>query len=168
MHGNKGQLASKDEISDIDLISQSMGRWRFLVGRRIVGRMAAKRTMPGLLDLSHLDVIDAVRRIGREGEVTVGAIAEMMRIDPSRGSRLVAELVQKGMLERAVSQADARRTVVVLTDLARSYFEEASKFKHELIADIVEGWSEEDVSQFSQLFARFLDGFEDYANNFDG
>ncbi len=92
---------------------------RLMIGRRIIGRMAMKRAAP-TLELSHLDVIEAVRRISESSEVTVGAVADMMHVDPSRSSRLISELVQGEFLVRSVSQADARRAVVELTDKARA------------------------------------------------
>ena len=153
--------------TDILRIAQAWGRMRLMMGRRIIGRMAAKRIAPGL-ELSHMDVIDAVKRIGREGgEVTVGAIAEVMRIDPSRSSRLVSELIQRGMLERAASQADGRRTVVQPTDLARAYFREAEAFKHSVIEEIVGPWSPDDLAHFSKFFAEFVEQFEAIARSKD-
>lgn len=156
-----------EKTTEIVEIASTLSRMRLLIKRRIIGRMAMKK-MATELDFSHFDVIEAVKRIGAEGEVTVGAIAEAMRIDPSRSSRLVAELVQLGMLERAVSQADARRSVVVLTEMAVAHFREAGAVKLRLIADIVSGWSEEEVSAFSGLFLRFVDEFETLGKAVDG
>lgn len=62
-----------------------------MTGRRLIGRLAIQSAAPGL-ELSHLDVLDAVRRAQPAGEVTVGLIAEMLRIDPSRASRVVADM----------------------------------------------------------------------------
>lgn len=162
-----GKRDMGENITDILTIATALSRMRLLIKRRIIGRMAMKK-MAAELDFSHFDVIEAVKRIGAEGEVTVGAIAEAMRIDPSRSSRLVAELVQLGMLERAVSQADARRSVVVLTEMAVAHFREADAVKRRLIADIVSDWSEEEVSTFSGLFLRFVDEFETLGKAVDG
>jgi DNA-binding MarR family transcriptional regulator len=144
---------------DIALIGQSMGRMRLLIGRRVIGRLIISKSAPGL-EISHLDVIEAVRRIKQDGEVTVGAIAEMMRIDPSRGSRLVADLVQRGMLRRDVSQADARRSVIDLTDMARDHFREAEIVKRTIISSLLTDWESEDVHQFAKLYERFVTEFE--------
>lgn len=150
-----------DEVLEADIrqIGQAMGRMRLMIGRRIIGRVALSRAAPGL-DLSHLDVIEAVRRIAAEGEVTIGAVADMMRVDPSRSSRLIAELVQGGFLVRSVSQADARRAVVELTDKARHYFREVEGVKREFIHSIVADWSAEDISNFARLYLQFVDAFE--------
>lgn len=159
-----GMPTERDEgLADI---GKAMARMRLMVGRRIIGRMALSRAAPGL-ELSHLDVIEAVRRISAEGEVTVGSVAEMLRVDPSRSSRLISELVQGGFLIRSISQADARRAVVELTDKARRYFREAEAIKLDLLNAIVAEWSPEDIRAFGRLYLRFVGEFEAMAKSMD-
>ena len=155
-------LSTVNAKRDTTLIIQAMSRMRLMIGRRIVGRMALTKASVEL-ELSHLDVIEAVKSIGKQGEVTVGAVAEKMRIDPSRGSRLVSELVQRGMLRRGVSQEDARRTVGEPTEKAKAYFKEIENVKRGLVETIVADWSTEDVERFGELYMRFVTGFEDIA-----
>jgi DNA-binding MarR family transcriptional regulator len=99
-----------------------------------------------------------MRRI--EGEVTVGAIAETMRIDPSRGSRLVADLVSRGILKRDASQADGRRSLVVRTEFGDSLLAEIRAVKRSLLAGVLEGWEADDLNRFSTLFEKFITDFE--------
>ena len=141
-------------------IGQVMTRMRLMTGRRMIGRLAIQNVAPGL-ELSHLDVIDAVRRAEGSGEVTVGTIAEILRIDPSRASRIVAEMVSRGVLRRKASQADARRIVVVLTALGQRLLAEIQAQKFALIESIVADWPAEDIEAFSRLFDRFMGGYED-------
>ncbi len=151
--------AAGPQASDIAAISETMVRMRMLTGRRIITRLALDQL--GIdLELTHADVIKTVKWIAKDGEVTVGAIAETMRIDPSRSSRLVSELVEQGMLRRAVSQADARRSVVELTEKAGDYFRAAERAKYDVIRTITSGWSKEDVALFARLFERFITEFE--------
>jgi len=140
-------------------IGQVMTRMRVMTGRRLIGRLAIQSVAPDL-ELSHLDVLDAVRRVEQIGEVTVGAIAEAMRIDPSRASRIVADMVTRGVLRRKASQADARRIVVVLTALGQRLLAEIQSQKRTVIEGIVADWSSEDIAIFSELFDRFIGGFE--------
>lgn len=140
-------------------IGQVMTRMRVMTGRRLIGRLAIQSVAPDL-ELSHLDVLDAVRRVEQSGEVTVGAIAEAMRIDPSRASRIVADMVTRGVLRRKASQADARRIVVVLTALGQRLLSEIQSQKRTVVEGIVEDWSSEDIAIFSELFDRFISGFE--------
>ncbi|ULR44242.1 MarR family winged helix-turn-helix transcriptional regulator [Rhizobium sp. K102] len=143
----------------VPLIGRSMARMRLMTGRRLIGRLAIQSAAPGL-ELSHLDVLDAVRRAQPAGEVTVGLIAEMLRIDPSRASRVVADMVGRNVLRREASQADARRIVVVMTAAGEALLAEIRAQKFAIISQIVSEWPEEDVERFATLFDRFIGGYE--------
>ncbi|MEB2844393.1 MarR family transcriptional regulator [Rhizobiales bacterium RZME27] len=158
------QPVHDDVIIDI---GQTLTRMRFLTGRRIVGRIAIANVAPGL-ELTDLDVLDVSRRIAQAGEeVTVGAIADAMRIDPSRGSRLVADLVTRGILRRDASQEDGRRSLIAPTELGNTLLSEIRSVKHGLIEKMTGDWSEQDRQDFARLFARFVDGFEDIYQSTD-
>ncbi|CUX17944.1 MULTISPECIES: MarR family winged helix-turn-helix transcriptional regulator [Agrobacterium] len=148
---------NEDLPEDIKRIGNTMTRMRIMIGRRIIGRMALAKLAPGL-ELSHIDVLDILRRA--EGDVTVGAIAEGMRIDPSRGSRVVADMVGRGLLKRGVSQEDGRRSIVEITPLGTSLLQEMRRTKMSVIEDVMDGWPAEDVETFARLFERFIDRFE--------
>ncbi|MBB4104930.1 MarR family winged helix-turn-helix transcriptional regulator [Allorhizobium borbori] len=141
----------------IDSIALTMSRMRILIGRRLISRLALANVTPGL-ELSHVDVLDAVRRI--EGEATVGAIAEQLRIDPSRGSRLVAEMVSSGVLRRMASQADGRRSVIELTDLGQRLLGEMHTIKDGVIRQAVADWPQADIDAFARLYDLFVCNFE--------
>ena len=149
---------STEAAADIAHISEVMGRMRLLIGRRVISRTLVDSLAPSL-EISHLDALRAMSRI--EGEVTVGAIADVMRLDPSRGSRLVAELVAQGLLRRAASQADGRRSIVVRTELGDQLMAEVNATKRQLLASMLDGWSEEELSVFAVLFDKFVSKFEE-------
>ncbi|EJB05043.1 transcriptional regulator [Rhizobium leguminosarum bv. trifolii WSM597] len=155
---NSLEPAAPDE-KNVPRIGRSMGRMRLMTGRRLIGRLAIQSAAPGL-ELSHLDVLDAVRRAQPAGEVTVGMIAEMLRIDPSRASRVVADMVGRNVLRREASQADARRIVVVMTEVGQKLLAEIVAQKLAIISEIVSNWPEEDVDRFAILFERFIGGYE--------
>lgn len=138
-------------------ISHTMTRMRIMIGRRVIGRMAIAKLAPGL-ELSHIDVLDVVKRA--TGDVTVGAIADSMRIDPSRGSRVVAEMVGRGLLQREVSQEDGRRSIIGVTPLGESILAEMRDAKISIIRDVVGDWAEDDIASFARLYDRFVDRFE--------
>ncbi|WHA42529.1 MarR family winged helix-turn-helix transcriptional regulator [Agrobacterium larrymoorei] len=134
-----------------------MTRMRIMIGRRVIGRMAIAKLAPGL-ELSHIDVLDVVKRA--TGDVTVGAVADSMRIDPSRGSRVVAEMVGRGLLQREVSQEDGRRSIIGVTPLGESILAEMRDAKIGIIRDVVGDWAEDDIASFARLYDRFVDRFE--------
>ncbi|MBC2775340.1 MarR family transcriptional regulator [Rhizobium sp. AQ_MP] len=161
-----GTSASPDAEASLVDIGHAMTRMRLLIGRRFIGRMALKRIGTGL-ELSDLDAIGVIKRIGSEQEVTVGTIAEQLRIDPSRGSRIVADLVKQGLLERAASQEDGRRSLVRVTDAGRQVLDDIEAIKRETILEATAGWSAEDVETFGRLYARFTEGLEAQFKRFE-
>lgn len=150
----------------LGLIAQAMTRMRLLIGRRFIGRLAVSRMDTGL-ELSDIDAIGVIRRIGPDQEVTVGAVADQLRIDPSRGSRIVAELVKQGYLERAASQEDGRRSILRVTGTGRRVLDQIETIKRETIEEAMAGWSRKDVETFARLYMRFTEGLEAQANRLD-
>src|SRR5919108_206914 len=63
---------------------------------------------------SSLLVVHAVA--GLPADVTVGAVAERLEIDPSTASRLVGHAIDAGLVSRRPSPTDARRANLGLTD----------------------------------------------------
>lgn len=156
------KIAPLDVIDQaLDGISETMARMRMMMGRRFMSRIALSRLEAGQsLELSHFDVIKIVAHAARDQEVTVGVIAEQMRIDPSRASRVVADLVRRGALRREASQADARRTIVALTDTGRQVLGHFEAVRREVIGQTLADWSPEDILRFETLFDRFISGLE--------
>lgn len=158
--------AASPSDTALALVGQAMTRMRLLIGRRFIGRIALKRMGTGL-ELSDIDAIGVIKRIGSHEEATVGAIAEQMRIDPSRGSRIVADLVRQGLLERAASQEDGRRSLVRITDAGRGVLDNIEAIKRETIIEATAGWTAEDIDSFARLYARFIEGLEAQFDKFE-
>lgn len=156
----KAETPLRDD--DIGRIGAAMAKMRLLVGRRYIGRMAIARLGAGL-ELSHLDLLSIVNRLGRDREVTIGIVAEHMRIDHSRASRVVAELVKRGVLRREVSQEDARRTIVTLTEDGMAMIEQVHAIKHEVLTTALSDWTTEELAAFASLYNRFLTNMEQQA-----
>lgn len=168
MNDMTDQTGSQEPAIDetITFIGRSMGRMRLMIGRRFIGKLAISR-VGASMELSHLDVIAMVRRLGDGQEVTIGAIAEQLRVDPSRSSRIVADLVRQGLLRREVSQEDARRTIVVITPLGQALLEKVDEVKRETIREIVADWPQEDIERFAELYDRFINGFDRRLQQFE-
>jgi DNA-binding MarR family transcriptional regulator len=112
------------------------------------------------LDMSHLDAIAAISGFAiepaaRAAEVTVGFIAEQLSIDPSRASRLVAEIVERGYARRVASQADSRRICLELTDKGETFVDSFRQLKWQAFAQSLGRWSEADLVSFAALLDRF-------------
>lgn len=152
-------------MARIDAVLQ---RWRRRAARRELGQIALADL--GIdLDLQTLDVLFAIEGAESEfgdaaaGETTVGTVAERLSIDPSRASRIVAEMVERGYARRGVSQADARRAVVTLTERGAAAVEAVKEYKALLMGDFLSEWSEAELAAFLPLLDRFSAWSDDVA-----
>lgn len=156
------ELEPRDRDDALRDIGTAMARMRILTGRRYIGRLAIRKLGAGM-ELSHLDVISLVNRLSTSQDVTVGAIAEHMHIDHSRASRVAADLVKRGVLSRDVSQEDARRTIVVLTDHGKRLVSDVHDIKADVLRKALADWSQQELETFGELYARFLGAMETQA-----
>lgn len=146
-------------IAAMQRIDALLQHWRRRVSRRELGQTALADL--GIdLDMPGLDVLFAIEgaRIefgdAGQGETTVGAVAERLAIDPSRASRIVAEAVERGYAMRGVSQADARRAVVTLTDRGARVVAAVTEYKALLMGDFLSEWSSAELEAFLPLLER--------------
>lgn len=144
--------AMAQAVIDID---DQMGRFRRSMSRHELGRIALRDLQLGI-DINDLSVISAIAGGGgADGEITVGLIAERLGIDPSRASRIVGDAVDKGIIRRVASQADARRIGIELTDIGRNHAAAVRRYKWSAFADVLGNWPEEELVTFARLYQKF-------------
>jgi DNA-binding MarR family transcriptional regulator len=120
------------------------------------------------LETTQFHALSALTRIrngyGRPNaeEPTVGLLAEELAVDPSRASRIASDLVERGYLARAVSQADGRRSVLELTPKADALFAAFHRAKWQRSMRMYQGWSTADIVAFARLFAKYRDGMSEH------
>lgn len=118
------------------------------------------------LDVTLFHALSAILRIqngyGRPApqEVTVGHLAEELALDPSRASRIAADLVERGYVARTVSQEDGRRSVLVTTEAGRSLIKAFMRAKWARTMKLFATWSEADILAFAELFGRYSEGMQ--------
>jgi DNA-binding MarR family transcriptional regulator len=146
---------SAEAAKAVAMIDDVMGRMRRSMMRREFGRVIIER-LKAPIEVAHMDVIGAINGVGEDpGEVTVGSIAERLGIDPSRASRLVAEVVDHGYARRVASQADARRICLALTAKGKGFIEMVRETKWRVFANALHEWDEGDLVVFARLLERF-------------
>lgn len=156
--------ATAEAVMDIDGVLQ---HWRRRAMRRELGHRALIDLKIGI-DLAQYDVLAAIEgpqpEFGEaQGEVMVATVAERLAIDPSRASRLVSEMVEMGMARRAVSQADARRTIIELTERGWAVVKAVRAYKFLIMGDFLSGWSDGELAAFVPMIKRFgswMDGID--------
>lgn len=142
---------------DIDAILQV---WRRRVFKRELGyRALSELELP--IELPQLDVLMAVwapaNEFGDEDrtETMVSTVAQRLNIDPSRASRMTSDLIGRGFLQRAVSQADARRTVLELTEDGVRIVEAVRTYKFLVLGSYLQNWTSDEIATFIPLLDRF-------------
>lgn len=144
-----------EAVVEIDGLMQ---KWRRRAQKRELGQRALVH-LKIELDLAQLDVLFAIAGpmdpAEAPGETMVATVAERVNIDPSRASRLVSDMVDQGYARRAVSQADARRTIIELTERGQAVVEAVRAYKFLVMGDFLGEWSAEDLTMFVPLLKRF-------------
>ena len=149
-----------DTGDDPSSVLDAAGRALFHLGRAF-GRQPAHRALAEqsgpAVELSRILVVQAVEA-GTEApvqEVTVGAVAEHLGVDPSTASRLVAEAIGAGYLARTPSRADGRRARLALTAAGRALAEDARRYQRAVFEQVTRDWPERERAEFARLFVKF-------------
>ncbi|WP_417210625.1 MarR family winged helix-turn-helix transcriptional regulator [Antarctobacter sp.] len=143
---------------DVDAILQV---WRRKIFKRELG-LRALQDLDLQIELAELDVLMAVWAPSNEfrdasGEETmVSTVATRLNIDPSRASRLTSQLIKRGFLCRAVSQQDARRAVLELTETGKRAIEAVRSYKFLVLGSYLKDWTPEEIATFLPLLERFM------------
>lgn len=155
--GQSSALA--DALMRIDAVAQSLRR-------RLHKRELGHRALNALgleIDLAQLDVLFAIAAphyesgANADAETMVSTVAERLIIDPSRASRIVAEMVGAGYARRAASQKDARRTILELTPAGEAVVAAVNTYKWLLLGEFFSGWTKEELDAFVPLLERYSD-----------
>lgn len=151
---------SPEAAAAIVRIDATMQRIRRSIAKREFVAEVLKE-MDGGIDLQLLDVMGAVSHWFPENpgdasrEVTVGTVAERLGVDPSRASRLVSEVVDKGYIRRVASQKDSRRIVLEATERGWAFGEEFRRRKGEALIRALRTWTADELVTFSRLLERY-------------
>ncbi|WP_428928161.1 MarR family winged helix-turn-helix transcriptional regulator [Marinibacterium sp. SX1] len=151
---------STEAALDIDA---SLQQWRRRIGKRELGTAALDAFgISEEIDQAQLDVLFAIAKPVNEAwyededETMVSTIAARLRIDPSRASRLVSDLIAKSLAQRSVSQRDARRTIVELTERGEAIVNVVRRFKFLVLGEFLSSWTDDEIAAFVPLMARFV------------
>nr|WP_319246858.1 MarR family transcriptional regulator [uncultured Celeribacter sp.] len=161
---NKG--VSEAGIDALMALDVALFQWRRMAERgefkgKLVESLSEKldpAILQGLLSVSQIS-----SGLGREAPQapTIGMVAEVMAVDPSRASRIVSELVSRGFVERRASQEDARKSTLVVSPKGQAFLGEFTRAKWTIMAQVFAGWEAEDIASFSDLFARYVSGLSE-------
>ncbi|MFI6045758.1 MarR family winged helix-turn-helix transcriptional regulator [Nocardia sp. NPDC051321] len=91
---------------------------------------------------------------------TVSTLAPTLGVDQPRASRLVAQAVSHGLLERVADQHDGRRAVLRLTADGQQAMTAASTGRRTAMAAAMSDWTATERREFARLLERFVDAMD--------
>ena len=98
--------------------------------------------------------LSIVRILARHGTLQVGDIAHLLRVDISVASRQVSQLVDDGLVERAVDDGDRRVRTVRLSPAGRAASAEIREQLDTRTQEIFRDWSPADVASATTALDR--------------
>lgn len=149
------------EAAVLSAVETAMTRIRRRQGRQSLARSALSALGPEV-SLNTLAVVDAVAESAGSADapVTVGTVSDRLAVDPSRGSRVVAEAVRSGFLRRVASQEDGRRSCLELTDRGHQAVTSAHRTRQEFYARVFDGWPAREQEELARLLTKFVDSLD--------
>lgn len=104
-------------------------------------------------------MVEAAEEAGEA--VGVRGVADALRVDQPRASRLVTAAVEAGWVRRGADQTDGRRAPLAVTPAGRVALDQAHAFRRSVVERLTADWSEGERAEFARLFARFTEGFQE-------
>lgn len=102
-------------------------------------------------NISH-QAIRLMQHIEKQGEATIGALAEYLSVSHNTASEHTKRLIQKGLAAKRRSQQDERKVLVVLTKKGRSVLEQHTQLDKEKLKEIIERISSSEKELIQQAF----------------
>ncbi len=145
--------------ASVTRIEQAAFQLRRIWAKSQLLRHLREQCEPGQsIQLSNLMVIYAVAPSDEDPpDVTVGAVAEYLDVDPSTASRLVGHTIDAGFVSRHASPVDARRAHLRLTAAGERVKEMTDEFRRQFISELVADWTDDERDQFGLLLGRFTE-----------
>jgi DNA-binding MarR family transcriptional regulator len=106
--------------------------------------------------------------LASHGPMRSGALAEVVRSDPSTISRQVASLVRDGYVERRADPRDGRASLLAVTSTGTELYLDHRRVRDERYREVLARWSDEDLERFATLVGTFVDDLESYQARWGG
>ncbi|WP_248964747.1 MarR family winged helix-turn-helix transcriptional regulator [Sphaerisporangium perillae] len=117
---------------------------------------AIKRDLPFTGPRAGIGLLFALRRCG---QLRMGQLAEWSEVDQSVISRHVAELEERGWVERVPNPHDGRSWHVRLAPEGERVTDETIAYVRRMFASTLDDWTDEEVAELSGLLGRLRTSF---------
>jgi DNA-binding MarR family transcriptional regulator len=131
-------------------IERAMSAIRRRQTRRVISRNVER---DGVVNIELLDAIDA-------GCETANDVANYLRMDKPRVSKLIDAAEAANLVERKPDLADRRRAILSITDEGRVQMDASRQHRRDYFDRATLTWSAEDRQTFADLLTRFVADLE--------
>ena len=111
-------------------------------------------------DLS-ITEIHTIEAIGKEGNRTMGEIANDLRITVGTLTTAINRLIKKGYVERKRIEEERRGVVVYLTESGKKVFDEHTLFHKEMIDEVAKNFEDYELKVLTKALSKVSEFFED-------
>lgn len=124
-------------------------RWSLRVAEQLTGEQRRVQ------DVLVLEAVDTAARFS--ADVSVADVANHLGIDSSGASRVVANAVERGYLQRAAAASDARRAVLTVTQAGQELITGAHAWQEDVFSRLTAGWEPADAARFAGYLSRLAE-----------
>lgn len=98
-----------------------------------------------------------LRALDEAGPMDIMSLAALLGLDPSTAGRQVAAAQNSGLIQRAPSPEDRRRSIITPTADGLAQMRHVRRLRTESTADLLSDWDDEDISTLAAMFAKYND-----------
>ena len=138
-------------VEDLGLERALEGLFRLGANRRFNARQAA--AVGAVVTRAGYAVL---RSLSDHGTLSVRELADASAMDAATARRQLQQLVDEGLVRRNPAEDDARSIELSLSDRGRAVYERIVRYRLAYLADVLEGWSEEERAVLSGLVKRLV------------
>lgn len=148
-----------DEIATIEAAIVALRRsYRRRAISRLSHRRGERAGRVGALPDAVFELLDAIATAD-DRALAVTEAAVVLDVDQPRVSRLAAQAVEAGLVQRTADQHDGRRSLLVLTPQGRDALTRVRAFRQRVIAEAMKDWTVTERAALADLLTRFVRDF---------
>lgn len=141
-------------MCDIKALGPLLGHCAHLARERMDARLTEYDVTPAQVHVLHY-------LYHADGQAPQGEVTAHLRVKPSTANGILGRMEEKELVERSVSDADARRRLITLTEKGTALQEHCRQAFFETEDLLVRGLSREEQEQLFSLLLRILANLEE-------
>ncbi|WP_350348440.1 MarR family winged helix-turn-helix transcriptional regulator [Agromyces sp. G08B096] len=94
-----------------------------------------------------------------QGPGSISELAARIGVDQPRTSRLAQAAIAAGQVRREADPADARRSILVITDAGRAVLDATLTQRRAAVETALSGFTDGERAEFARLLTRFVEAW---------